>query len=297
MQLGLVTYQWGADWDLSTVIENCEKTGFAGVELRSTHKHGVEPSLDDAQRKAVAQRLSGVTDMSKRAALAQQLLGRAGTRLLPLMEDGAQGIEDLQRQARALGLTISGDMAKRAALLTDTLNILRRVLQQGAVVIGHAVAPVIVKVTARITKIATKLIGWVKANRELVVTFLKVGVIVAAVGLSLITLGLGISIIATALVDTGSRADEFIFQEFKGTGNMELALDRDLANLRIWPAMNIRQSGTRKEEKLLPPAMLEKVWGIRRRINNLPPAKQIQMLLAQMKPYPDMETFLQNVAS
>jgi sugar phosphate isomerase/epimerase len=58
MQLGLVTYQWGADWDLPTLIKNCEQTGFAGVELRTTHKHGVEPSLDDLQRKEVAERFA-----------------------------------------------------------------------------------------------------------------------------------------------------------------------------------------------------------------------------------------------
>ena len=58
MQLGLVTYQWGADWDLPTVIKNCEQTGFAGVELRSTHKHGVEPTLDDTARKDVARRFA-----------------------------------------------------------------------------------------------------------------------------------------------------------------------------------------------------------------------------------------------
>ena len=63
MQLGLVTYQWGADWDLPTLIKNCQETGFAGVELRTTHKHGVEPSLDDNQRQEVAKRFgdSGVT--------------------------------------------------------------------------------------------------------------------------------------------------------------------------------------------------------------------------------------------
>jgi len=58
MQLGLVTYQWGADWDLPTLISNCEKTGFRGVELRTTHKHGVEPALDEAQRKDVAKRFA-----------------------------------------------------------------------------------------------------------------------------------------------------------------------------------------------------------------------------------------------
>jgi sugar phosphate isomerase/epimerase len=58
MQLGLVTYQWGADWDLPTLIKNCQQTGFAGVELRTTHKHGVEPALDDAQRRDVAKRFA-----------------------------------------------------------------------------------------------------------------------------------------------------------------------------------------------------------------------------------------------
>lgn len=58
MQLGLVTYQWGATWDLPTLIANCEKTGFAGVELRTTHKHGVEPSLNEAERKEVAKRFA-----------------------------------------------------------------------------------------------------------------------------------------------------------------------------------------------------------------------------------------------
>lgn len=58
MQLGLVTYQWGADWDLPTLIKNCQETGFAGVELRTTHKHGVEPSLSEAERQEVAKRFA-----------------------------------------------------------------------------------------------------------------------------------------------------------------------------------------------------------------------------------------------
>ena len=58
MQLGLVTYMWGADWDLQTLIKNCEETGFRGVELRSTHKHGVEVSLDKAARKDVAKQFA-----------------------------------------------------------------------------------------------------------------------------------------------------------------------------------------------------------------------------------------------
>src|SRR5208282_4057108 len=76
--------------------------------------------------------------------------------------------------------------------------------------------------------------------------------------------GGSLTILATILVETGSRMDEVIFQEFKGTGNMELVLSRQAADMRIFPAMKVRDSGTRKEEKLLPPAMIEGVWKLRR---------------------------------
>ena len=66
--------------------------------------------------------------------------------------------------------------------------------------------------------------------------------------------GGSLTVVGTALIDTGSRMDDLIFQEFKGTGNMELVLDRKLADRRVWPAIDIEQSGTRREEKLLPPA-------------------------------------------
>ena len=76
--------------------------------------------------------------------------------------------------------------------------------------------------------------------------------------------GGSLTILATILVDTGSRMDEVIFQEFKGTGNMELVLSRQAAEMRIFPAMKVRESGTRKEEKLLPADTLENVWKLRR---------------------------------
>ncbi len=104
--------------------------------------------------------------------------------------------------------------------------------------------------------------------------------------------GGSLTIIATALVDTGSRADEFIFQEFKGTGNMELCLDREMANLRIWPAINLQLSGTRKEEKLLEPDTLEKSFMLRRQLHNTPPPKAMQALLERMEPHKDLESFL-----
>jgi len=109
--------------------------------------------------------------------------------------------------------------------------------------------------------------------------------------------GGSLTILATALIDTGSRADEFIFQEFKGTGNMELVLDRELANLRIWPAMNLQLSGTRKEEKLLPPDTLKKVTLLRRQLIDLPPVKAMPTLLERMKPYADLAEFLNSLRS
>ena len=76
--------------------------------------------------------------------------------------------------------------------------------------------------------------------------------------------GGSLTILATALVDTGSRMDEVIYEEFKGTGNLELHLDRHLAERRIFPALDIRRSGTRKEELLIPADQLEKLWAIRK---------------------------------
>ncbi|HEX5564566.1 MAG TPA: transcription termination factor Rho, partial [Sporosarcina sp.] len=82
--------------------------------------------------------------------------------------------------------------------------------------------------------------------------------------------GGSLTILATALIDTGSRMDEVIYEEFKGTGNMELHLDRSLAERRIFPALDIRRSGTRKEELLIKPDQLEKLWAIRKTFSDAP---------------------------
>jgi len=82
--------------------------------------------------------------------------------------------------------------------------------------------------------------------------------------------GGSLTILATALIDTGSRMDDIIYEEFKGTGNMELHLDRKLAERRIFPAIDIRRSGTRKEELLLEPEQLEKLWAIRKTFSDAP---------------------------
>ena len=103
-----------------------------------------------------------------------------------------------------------------------------------------------------------------------------------------------LTIIATALVDTGSRMDEVIFQEFKGTGNTEIVLDRGLFERRIFPAMNIGQSGTRKEEKLLPPTVLTKIHTLRRALAGTDPMTAMKMLLERLQKFPNNEAFLKS---
>jgi transcription termination factor Rho len=95
--------------------------------------------------------------------------------------------------------------------------------------------------------------------------------------------GGSLTIIATALVDTGSRMDEVIFEEFKGTGNMELGLDRHLVDKRIFPAINIEKSGTRKEELLLHPDELSKIWILRKALNGVPPVEAMELLINRLK--------------
>ncbi|MDB4950515.1 MAG: hypothetical protein JWM27_3164 [Gemmatimonadetes bacterium] len=91
-----------------------------------------------------------------------------------------------------------------------------------------------------------------------------------------------LTIIATALIDTGSRGDEVIFEEFKGTGNCEIVLDRELADKRIFPAINVEKSGTRREDLLLPPESLDKVFQLRRALHSLQPDDAVQLLVKQM---------------
>ncbi|MBQ4329579.1 MAG: transcription termination factor Rho [Lentisphaeria bacterium] len=92
-----------------------------------------------------------------------------------------------------------------------------------------------------------------------------------------------LTIIATALIETGSRMDDVIFEEFKGTGNMELHLDRNVSDRRIYPAINIEKSGTRKEELLLHPDELGKVWLLRKAVNGVPSAEAMEMVLGRLK--------------
>jgi transcription termination factor Rho len=95
--------------------------------------------------------------------------------------------------------------------------------------------------------------------------------------------GGSLTIIATALIDTGSRMDEVIFEEFKGTGNLEIVLDRKLADRRIFPAIDINKSGTRKEELLIPPDDLNRIWILRKLLSPLNPVDAMEFLLDKMQ--------------
>ena len=104
-----------------------------------------------------------------------------------------------------------------------------------------------------------------------------------------------LTILATALIETNSRMDELIFQEFKGTGNMELVLNRRIAEMYIYPAVDILKSGTRREELILPQWMLEKIHLIRRALAGHKPPEAMERLLSLMKRCPNNAQMLINL--
>lgn len=107
--------------------------------------------------------------------------------------------------------------------------------------------------------------------------------------------GGSLTIISTALIETGSRMDEVIFEEFKGTGNMEINLDRKLADRRLFPAISIKKSGTRKEELLLTEEELQKIWVLRKVINPMDDAEIMELLLDRMRKSKNNEAFLNSM--
>ncbi|HXL15670.1 MAG TPA: transcription termination factor Rho, partial [Methylomirabilota bacterium] len=104
--------------------------------------------------------------------------------------------------------------------------------------------------------------------------------------------GGSLTIVATALIETGSRMDDVIFEEFKGTGNMEVVLDRKLADKRIFPAIDINRSGTRKEELLMSQEELNKVWILRKFLNELNPVEAMEFLIGKMSQTKTNKKFL-----
>ena len=109
--------------------------------------------------------------------------------------------------------------------------------------------------------------------------------------------GGSLTVLGTALIETGSKMDEVIFEEFKGTGNMELVLDRRLSDRRIFPAIDINRSGTRKEELLFTPQEMERVWMLRKVLNELDPVEAMEMLVTKMRKTRVNAEFLMSIGS
>ena len=107
--------------------------------------------------------------------------------------------------------------------------------------------------------------------------------------------GGSLTILATALIETGSRMDEVIFEEFKGTGNMELVLDRKMADKRIFPAIDLKRSGTRKEDLLMKPETLNRIWILRKLLNSMNPADCMDFLIDKLKSQKTNEDFLDSM--
>jgi transcription termination factor Rho len=107
--------------------------------------------------------------------------------------------------------------------------------------------------------------------------------------------GGSLTIIATALVETGSRMDDVIFEEFKGTGNSELYLDRKLADRRIFPAIDMNRSGTRKEELLMTPDELNKMWILRKVLSPLSPVDAMELLIEKLSATKSNKDFLRSM--
>lgn len=169
------------------------KTAVDAFHALGLSVRGVAALTPERQFKLVADQLSKIKDPTRRAAAAMDVFGKSGTRLLPMLTDGAKGIEALQAQARDFKLTLSTDAADKAAVLTDSLNILRRTVQQVAVAAGEALAPSIADVARRSVRTVAAVVGWVRTNRQLVVGAAKAAVVVGAAGIAITGAGVAIA--------------------------------------------------------------------------------------------------------
>lgn len=185
MQKAIVAAAEGSE----SANEALGQLGLTVADLR-----GLSP---DQQFKLIADRLSQIQSPAVKAALAMELFGKSGTQLLPLMSEGAKGIEALQQQARDLGLTMSTEDAKAAEALNDAFDTLWKVVKQGVFVIGSALAPTLKAVSEWIIRTVVTTTAWIKENKDLVVTILKVAAAVLAGGVALLALGAAISALGT----------------------------------------------------------------------------------------------------
>lgn len=185
---------------LSTALDALTDLG-----LRFEDLDGLSP---EAQFKLLAEHIRQIKDPTKKAAIAMSLFGRTGTNLLPMFNQGADGINALQEEARRLGLTMRGEDAKAAEDFTDAMNSLWKVVKMTTFHIGAALAPALEKMTDVVTNIAVKINDWIQQNRAVIVTIGKVILAVLAGGAALVVLGtiisgLGLVIGKLAAVITG----------------------------------------------------------------------------------------------
>jgi transcription termination factor Rho len=170
---------------------------------------------------------------------------------------------------RAKRLTEQG---RQAFVLLDSLTRLARAYNKN---IGNSGRTMSGGVDVRALEVPKRLFGQARAFEE----------------------GGSLTVMGTALIETGSRMDDVIFQEFKGTGNMEMVLDRKLADRRVYPALDIAQSGTRKEERLLTPEVLQRVTLLRRTLMSLKPVEAMESLVQKLGAHPSNAAFLDRIGA
>lgn len=213
--LGFAAEQSGADLAaLETGLSRMQRTigdaarGMAGAAdslaqlgLSMEDLNGLSP---EEQFKLIAQRLSSIEDPTLRAAAAMSIFGRSGTKLLPLIANGAAGIEELQKEAEALGITLSTEDAQAAADFTDAMNRVVRAIKGTALQIGGALAPALTEALGKIKGFVTYMIEWVKANKTLVVNIAKGAAVIGAAGVALTSFGLIVSVVGTGIAGLGT---------------------------------------------------------------------------------------------
>jgi hypothetical protein len=174
-----------------SAIEGFDKLGISVERLAS-----MSP---EQQFKLIADRLSQIQDPTLKAAMALELFGKSGTKLLPLIAGGVRGIEELQQQARELGLTMSTEDAQAAEVFGDRMDALWKVLKQASFTVGAALAPTLIEAVQAMTRAAVATLNWVKANKPLIVMVDKIAAGVVVAGAALIGLGAAVYVAGAAL--------------------------------------------------------------------------------------------------
>ncbi len=209
-ELGFVAEQSGADLEiLEGSVKKMQKLLFEAA----SGSDGAQKSLSslglsvadlsqlspDEQFKRIADRLSMIADPAIRTATAMGIFGKSGTKLLPMLQNGAQGIEELQQQARDLGLTMSTEDASAAEAFGDKIDVLWKIIKKVTFAIGSALEPTLSSAIDVLARVSKTTIDWIGRNKTLVVTVFKVAVAIAAGGAALIAFGAAASAIGTGL--------------------------------------------------------------------------------------------------